>query len=66
MGQNRVEEANSCTVCGRDGSEERTLGGGLHRGQVHHGEKGALVGQTTRGEGTKLMVMADGAGTPPL
>jgi transposase len=27
-------------------------------------KKGALVGKTTRGKGTKLMVLADGAGTP--
>ena len=37
----------------------------LHRRHVHHRKKGgALVGKTKRGKGTKLMVLADGAGTP--
>jgi transposase len=37
----------------------------LHRRDVRHREKGgALVGKTKRGKGTKLMVLADGAGTP--
>ena len=37
----------------------------LHRRHVRHREKrGALVGKTKRGKGTKLMVLADGAGTP--
>lgn len=41
------------------------MGRVLHRRDVHHREKrGALVGKTKRGKGTKLMVLADGAGTP--
>ncbi|MEE9240704.1 MAG: IS5 family transposase [bacterium] len=37
----------------------------LRRRHVHRGEKrGALVGKTKRGKGTKLMVLADGKGTP--
>jgi hypothetical protein len=36
----------------------------LHWRHVHHRKKGgALVGKTKRGKGTKLMVLADGAGT---
>ena len=37
----------------------------LYRRHVHHRSKrGALVGKTKRGKGTKLMVLADGQGTP--
>jgi transposase len=37
----------------------------LYRWNVHPGEKGGpLVGKTKSGKGTKLMVLADGAGTP--
>jgi transposase len=37
----------------------------LYRWHVHHRKKGGpLVGKTKRGKGTKLMVLADGAGTP--
>jgi transposase len=37
----------------------------LHRRHVHPGKKrGPLVGKTKSGKGTKLMVLADGAGTP--
>ncbi len=34
------------------------------RRHVHPEKKGALVGTTKTGKGTKLMVLADGAGTP--
>src|SRR5438876_6815811 len=37
----------------------------LHRRQLCHGEKrGAKIGPTKRGKGTKWMVLVDGAGTP--
>jgi transposase len=37
----------------------------FHRWHVCHGQKrGPFVGPTKRGKGTKLMVLADGAGTP--
>jgi transposase len=37
----------------------------LHRRHVHHRDKGGpLVGKPKRGKGTKLLVLADGAGTP--
>ncbi len=45
----------------RTGSLERVL----HRRDVRPSKKGgACVGPTKRGKGTKLMVLADGAGTP--
>ena len=41
------------------------MGRVFYRRHVCHGQKrGAFVGPTKRGKGTKLMVLADGAGTP--
>jgi transposase len=45
--------------------QENSLERVLCRRHVHRGEKrGQGVGKTKRGKGTKLMVLADGAGTP--
>src|SRR6202000_2246512 len=41
------------------------LGGMVRRRDVHPGEKrGARIGKTKRGKGTKLVVVADGEGVP--
>jgi transposase len=61
----RVQE--DCRDIGRRPAKsgQTRLGRVLHRRDLRSGEKGgAAVGKTKRGKGTKLMAVADGAGSP--
>ena len=55
----------ACLSGAAERSTTTAMGRVLHRRHVHTGQKrGLCVGKTKRGKGTKLMVLADGAGTP--
>ncbi len=66
MGKGRGDGAHFTGTCPRLERKGKTeLERGVHRWYLRHSQKGGRgVGKTKRGKGSKLMVMADGAGLP--